>query len=64
MFTQPFIRAQIKENIKAPRHWRLCGEFTGDNFDVTVLTSRGTETVEKYTSDLVSMKGRLFTPKL
>ena len=30
MFTQPFIRAQIKENIKAPRHWPLCGEFTGD----------------------------------
>ena len=28
-FTQPFIRAQIKENIKAPRHWPLCGEFTG-----------------------------------
>ena len=27
--TQPFIRAQIKENIKAPRHWPLCGEFTG-----------------------------------
>ena len=24
-----FIRAQIKENIKAPRHWPLCGEFTG-----------------------------------
>ena len=23
------IRAQIKENIKAPRHWHLCGEFTG-----------------------------------
>ena len=22
-----FIRAQIKENIKAPRHWPLCGEF-------------------------------------
>ena len=21
--------AQIKENIKAPRHWPLCGEFTG-----------------------------------
>ena len=30
MFTQPFIRAQIKENIKAPRHWTLCGEFTGE----------------------------------
>ena len=30
LFTQPFIRAQIKKNIKAPRHWPLCGEFTGD----------------------------------
>ena len=26
-FTLPFIQAQIKENIKAPRHWSLCGEF-------------------------------------
>ena len=23
------IRAQIKENIKAPRHWPLWGDFTG-----------------------------------
>ena len=29
-FTQPFIQAQTKENIKAPRHWPFCGEFTGD----------------------------------
>ena len=29
LFTQPFIQAQIKENIKVPRHWPLCGEFTG-----------------------------------
>ena len=29
LFTQAFIQAQIKENIKAPRHWLLCGEFTG-----------------------------------
>ena len=29
LFTQPFIQMQIKENIKAPRHWPLCGEFTG-----------------------------------
>ena len=28
LFTQPFIQAAIKENIKAPRHWPLCGEFT------------------------------------
>ena len=24
LFTQSFIQAQIKENIKAPRHWPLC----------------------------------------
>ena len=29
LFTQPFIQTQIKENLKAPRHWPLCGEFTG-----------------------------------
>ena len=32
LFTQPFIRVQIKENIKAPRRWPLCGEFTGDRW--------------------------------
>ena len=30
MFIQLFIQAQIKENIKAQRHWPLWGEFTGD----------------------------------
>ena len=29
-FSQRFVRAQIKENIKAPRHWPLWGEFTSD----------------------------------
>ena len=30
LFTQTCIQTQIKENIKAPRHWPLlCGEFTG-----------------------------------
>ena len=28
LFTQPFIQTRIKENIKAPRHWPLCGELT------------------------------------
>ena len=28
LFTQSFIQAQIKENIKAPRHLPLYGEFT------------------------------------
>ena len=32
MFTQPFIQEQIKENIKASRHWLLCGEFSGDQW--------------------------------
>ena len=32
LFTQPFIQTQIKENVKAPRHWPLCGEFTGDRW--------------------------------
>ena len=27
LFTQPFIQAQMKENIKAPRHWPLCAEL-------------------------------------
>ena len=30
LFTQPFIQAQIKESVNAPRHWPLCGEFTGE----------------------------------
>ena len=33
LFTRlPFIQAQIKENFKAPHHWPLCGEFTGDRW--------------------------------
>ena len=32
LFTQAFIQTHIKENIKAPRHWPLCGEFTGDRW--------------------------------
>ena len=35
LFTESFIQAQIKENIKAPRHWPLFGEFTGDKGPVT-----------------------------
>ena len=29
---QPFVQAQIKENTKAPRHWPLWGESTGDRW--------------------------------
>ena len=30
LFAQPFVQAQIEENIKAPRRWPFWGEFTGD----------------------------------
>ena len=30
--SQPITETQIKENFKAPRHWPLCGEFTGDRW--------------------------------
>ena len=32
LFTQQFIQTQIKEKIKAPRHWPLCRKFTGDRW--------------------------------
>ena len=31
-FTQPFVQAQIKENIKAPSHWPLWEKFTCDRW--------------------------------
>ena len=32
LFAQPFIQAQIKQNIKAPHRCPLRGEFTGDRW--------------------------------
>ena len=32
LFTQPFIQGADQRNIKAPRHWPLWGEFTGDRW--------------------------------
>ena len=40
LYTQPFIRAQIKENIKAPRHWPSWGEFTGYRHHALLLEER------------------------
>ena len=31
-FLNSLFKAQIKENIQAPRHWHLWGEFTGDRW--------------------------------
>ena len=32
LFAQPFVQAQIKENIRTPRHWPLWGESTDDRW--------------------------------
>ena len=40
-FTQPLTQAQIKENIKAPCHWPLWGEFTGHRWIPTKDQQRG-----------------------
>ena len=55
LFTQSFIQTQIKENIKAPRHWPLCGEFTGDRW---ILRTNGQQCGKSFhlmTSSYVSM---------
>ena len=39
------IQAQIKENIKAPRHWPLCGEFTGDRGEFPAQMANNVENV-------------------
>ena len=44
LFTQPLIQAQSKENIKAPRHWPLYGEFTGTG-EFPALRASNTENV-------------------
>ena len=32
LFAQLLVQEQIKENIKAPSHWLLCGEFISDRW--------------------------------
>ena len=38
LFTKPFVQAQNIESTKAPRHWPLCGGFTGDRW---ILLTKG-----------------------
>ena len=37
LFVQPFVQAEIKEIVKALRHWPLLGEYTGDRGPVTYV---------------------------
>ena len=36
VYSTVFFKAQIKENIKAPRHWPLWGEFTSNAENVSI----------------------------
>ena len=45
LFTQLLIKAQIKENIKAPRHWSLCRKFTGKIGEFTAQRASNAENV-------------------
>ena len=50
--TQPFIRAQIKENIDAPRYWPSLGEFTVHRW---IPRPKGPVTREMFPFDEVNM---------
>ena len=39
-FAQPLVQAQIKENIKAPRHWPLWGEWPVDSLTKGPLSGK------------------------
>ena len=53
--TQPFIHAQIKENIKALLHWPLWGEFTGDRW-IPLTKAGNTEIVAIWWRHHVSIR--------
>ena len=54
LFTQPFIQAQIIENMKDPHHWPLWGEFTDNRnrfpFE-EVIMSYSSRPINAYTLD-------------
>ena len=56
MFTQPFIRAQIKENSKAPRHWPLCGEFIGDQWIPRINGQKRGKCFHSMTSSCITLR--------
>ena len=53
LLTQPFIQAQIKENIKARRQWHS-GESTGDRFHL-MTSSWGCEELYRLTHHYISL---------
>ena len=66
LFTQQFIQAQIKENIKASRHWLLCGEFTRltlllwlnfSSGSTTSLSAKGSDIASDHSTTWWSLDG-------
>ena len=51
------IQAQIKENIKAPRHWPLLGEFTDDRW---IPRTKGPVTRKMFPFDDVIMPSKVW----
>ena len=53
LFTQLFVQAQIKENMKALRHWPLWGEFISDQCEFPAQRASNMENghYEKYVND-------------
>ena len=60
LFAQAFVQAHVKENAKAPRHWPLRGEFTGDLWGIHRCPMdsphKGPVTREMFPFDNVIMK--------
>ena len=61
LFAQPFIQTQIKESIKAPRHWPLCGEFTGDRWIPRPKASNAENVSISWRHHVISMKETITT---
>ena len=49
------VQAQIKENMKARRHWPLCGEFTGDRW-IPAQKASNTENVSIWWRQQITQK--------
>ena len=47
LFTPPFVQAQIKESITAPRHWPLCFHWVTSH-GISIISSTGDDRVLQY----------------
>ena len=62
LFAQPFVQAQIKENIKAPRQWPLWRESTSDWWFSSQMASNAENVSGFYTKGRQLVKPNLICP--